>query len=202
MWQPIESINCLYERLLSKSERKNPKLKWDSLLEIRREQSTDGLYLWFASTSQTHNRLHSIHNQNTVFTPFIAFDLIWFDLQIFLIIFFKSIDLMFFRRLIQNDIRVKTNSEIKANQTKVRPEWLTATLRQLRRHRLILTLPPVLFTLIYLDYSHTQKWKRSQLSETNWRQLKRTEEKRCQSSSIIRNQTFLRRIGREWPQLW
>jgi hypothetical protein len=54
---------------------KNPKLKWDSLLEIRREQSSDGLYVWLNS-SLTHNRLLS--EPKHTFTPFIAF-IIGFD---------------------------------------------------------------------------------------------------------------------------
>ncbi|KAH9394264.1 hypothetical protein TYRP_004314 [Tyrophagus putrescentiae] len=38
---------------------------------------------------------------------------------------------------------------------------------QLYRHRIILTVPPFLFYLIYADYSRTQRWKREQALASN-----------------------------------
>ena len=38
---------------------------------------------------------------------------------------------------------------------------------QLYRFRIIITVPPVLFYLIYADYSRTQQWKRSKALSAN-----------------------------------
>jgi hypothetical protein len=39
------------------------------------------------------------------------------------------------------------------------PSLATRVLRELYRHRLIITVPPLLFYFIYLDYNHTKNWK-------------------------------------------
>jgi len=42
---------------------------------------------------------------------------------------------------------------------KSNPSLTKRVLLELYRHRLIITVPPLLFFLIYLDYNHTKNWK-------------------------------------------
>lgn len=50
---------------------------------------------------------------------------------------------------------------LKEETFKKPPTFFQRSLRQIRRHKLILTIPPILFYIIYADFSHTQRWKQS-----------------------------------------